>query len=256
MTLSDSHAMKLPPPAIRDTSCILISKKRLILMLSHLGYLDSVDGPFLVNMIHSLWREAHEYDGNSNYNTVGKPEENDHDTMDDEEEAGDGSDLVTLGTLKWILYGFPARQPSWFSQFCMPCGTTRSERTLDKRQGKKAQAEHPVQVSSMKRRHGELVRHDVMTCMLCKNAAGCPEAYEEESDSQFEEGSDRLEFSSQYLSNYNGTGDSTRPVPGDLRSLDDDDSSFVTTSNDSVVEVSTMTSLLRGDTYVDEEPEE
>jgi hypothetical protein len=268
MTLSDSHAMKLPPPAIRDTSCILISKKRLIVMLRHLGFLGSADGPFLVTMIHALWREACEYDGNSDastvvsshkwkHNTVGKTEENGHDTTDDEEEAGDGSDLITLGTLKWILYGFPARQPSWFSQFCMPCGTTRSERTLDKRQGKDAQAEHPVQVSSMKRRHGELVRHDVMTCMLCRNSSGCPEAYEEESDNQCHGGSDRLEFSSHYLPNDNGTSDSTKPVLGFSGiPRDDDDSSFVTTSNDSAVEVSTMTSLLQGDRYVDEEPDE
>ena len=257
MTLSDSHIMKLPPPAIRDTSCIRISKKRLIVMLGHLGLLDSVDGPYLVTMIDSLWQEAHEYDGNSDantvtgsqeskYNGIGKPSENGHDTTDDEEESGDGKDLISLGTLKWIIYGFPARQPSWFSRFCMPCRTTASERTLEKRQGKVAQAEHPVQVSSMKRRHGELIRHDVMTCMLCRNAAGCPESYEE-SDNQTDDGSDRLEFSSHYLSHYNDTGDSIRPLP-DFRGVSggDDDSSLVTASNDSAVEVSTLTSLLRG----------
>ncbi|CAB9505326.1 Hydroxyacylglutathione hydrolase [Seminavis robusta] len=270
MTLSDSEAMKLPPPAIRDTSCIQVSKKRLLAMLSHLGFLDSVDGQFLVGMIHALWREANEYTNgtsdattvagshDSKYNAVGKAEEEGHDTTtDDEEDASDGSDLISLGTLKWILYGFPARQPSWFSSFCMPCGfgMTSSENALAQRQGTDAQAEHAVQVSSMKRRHGELVRHDVMTCMLCRSATGCPESHEQteegedEGDQDKDEDSLRLEFSSHYIPHLNRA-----EAPSDYNGPRDDES-FVTSSNDSAVEVSTITSLLAGDMYdfVDED---
>lgn len=189
MTLSDSHAMKMPPPIVRDTSCILISKKRLISVLMHLGYIDdSADGQNLLSMIHSLWQEAHEYtNGNleltttgsseSNYNAVGKREEDNNDAELVENEGDDYvNDLIQLGTLKWILYGFPSKQPSWFSSLCMPCGTTPAEKALQKRQDYRAQQEHPVVTSCMKRRHGELVRHDVMTCKLCRNATGCPNA--------------------------------------------------------------------------------
>lgn len=179
--------MKMPQPIVKDMSCILVSKKRLIAMLGHLGFLqDDADGHSLVSMIDALWQEAHDYtnglssevatagSNDSNYNAVEKS---------DEEEASNGNtakpglefvhDTVQLGTLKWILYGFPAKQPSWFSNYCMPCGgMTEAEKELEERQDSQAQQEHPVKTSRMKRRHGELVRHDVMTCNLCLNATG------------------------------------------------------------------------------------
>ena len=186
MTVSDSESMRMPKPIVRDTSCILISKKRLIAVLGHLGYFsDTVDGQYLLAMIHSLWQEAHEYasgnvggaaaadNDNYKYNTIGKPEDGNETTSsrnDDDEDSSEGRDLIELGTLKWILYGFPARQPSWWPDFCLPCGSSAADKALTQRQNNKAQQEHPITVSGMKRRHGELVRHDVMTCKLCINA--------------------------------------------------------------------------------------
>lgn len=186
MTLSDSTAMKMPQPIVKDMSCILVSKKRLIAVLGHLGFLqDDADGHSLIGMIDALWQEAHDYSNglssevtttgsnDSNYNTVGKSDEEEASNGLDKPDSEFVHDTVQLGTLKWILYGFPAKQPSWFSSYCMPCGgMTEAEKELEERQDAQAQQDHPVKTSRMKRRHGELVRHDVMTCKLCLTATG------------------------------------------------------------------------------------
>ena len=199
MTLSDSRAMKLPAPAISDTSGSLISKKRLIGVLGQLGFLeDSADGQHLLSMIHALWQEAHEYasvgsDGvtqrnaeESKYHAVaGHDSDGTTSSQNDKEEQFSGSkDLVELGTLKWILYGFPAKQPTWFSKFCMPCRGRSGGQSLEKLQSKTALEEHPVHASRMQRRHGELVRHDVLTCKICQSAAGFQGYTEDEGDDE------------------------------------------------------------------------
>jgi hypothetical protein len=79
----------------------------------------------------------------------------------------DATDQVELGVLRWMLYGVEAQQPSWFSKFCMPCGTT--QKAAKKR-------EHPIHNLKLRRTGGEFVRHDPLTCLLCRSAAGCPEA--------------------------------------------------------------------------------
>ena len=184
MTLSDSESMKIPAPIIKDMSCILVSKKRLISVLGHMGFLADADGQYLLSMIHALWRACYEYTNTSDLDDLKLDVQDVNDTassQNDDEESDSNRDLVQLGTLKWILYGFPASQPKSWSSFCMPCGsTTAAEKALEKRQDKQAQEEHPVHVSSMKRRHGELVRHDVMTCMLCRGATGCSECAEQD----------------------------------------------------------------------------
>jgi hypothetical protein len=258
MTLSDSHAMKMPPPIVRDMSCILVSKKRLIAVLGHLGFIDgSTDGQNLLDMIHSLWEEAHEYaNGNleltttgsneSNYNAVGKREEDSNDTacMETDGEGDYASDLIQLGTLKWILYGFPAKQPSWFSTFCMPCGMTAPEKELQKRQDLKAQQEHPVTTSCMKRRHGELVRHDVTACKLCRNATGFSDFLDEsgESGASSDTPSDTLEPSASIRQRTNSSyGVHAGPT---------------FTDDESFVEVSTIASFMLGDMHSVETTEE
>ena len=191
MTLSDSETMKLPAPIVKDMSCILVSKKRLISVLGHMGFLADTDGQFLLSMIHALWQECYEYttkNTSTDSDDLKLEVQDVNDTAssqnDDEESDPVSRDMVQLGTLKWILYGFPASQPKSWSSFCMPCGTTAAEKALDKRQDAQAQEEHPVQVSSMKRRHGELVRHDVMTCKLCRGATGCSECSSEQQDEE------------------------------------------------------------------------
>ena len=254
MTLSDSQAMKMPPPIISDMSCILVSKKRLIAVLVHLGFIDETfDGQNLLAMIHLLWKEANEYtnggadvmttaSNESNYNAVGKPEEEKSNVtalMDSDSEYV--SDLIQLGTLKWILYGFPAKQPSWFSSFCMPCGMTPAEKALHDRQGPKAQQDHPVQTSCMKRRHGELVRHDVMICKICRIVTGCSHANE---GSDVATSSDQVTPLPVPISQQRSTSLSMREGPNFRAS---DDQSIVDSTCESVVEVSTIASLMAGD---------
>lgn len=258
MTLSDSEAMKLPAPIVRDTSCILVSKKRLISMLGHMGYMADTDGQYLLSMIHSLWQEANDYASLSSddvkFNAAGKPEDGNDTTSsrNDDDESDASYDLVELGTLKWILYGFPATQPAWWSSFCMPCGMTSSDKALQKRQNEKAQEEHPVQVSSMKRRHGELVRHDVVTCMLCRDATGCPEFQEQhgrqagQNDAPSDEGEEQgLSPGFHSSSPDNGTHANLLLEPAD-------DVSCIYASDDSCVEVSALPTLLAVEHLVEE----
>ena len=259
--------MNLPPPIVKDMSCILVSKKRLITVLGHLGLLpDTADGRNLLDMIHSLWRESHEYtngsielttagSNDSNYNGVSKHEDDSRDTTSSHNDGDveEVSDLIQLGTLKWILYGFPARQPSWFSCFCLPCGMTPSEAELDRRQSERAQAEHPVVTSGMKRRHGELVRHDVMTCKLCNNATGCPACHDDDDSASEADQGQRLSLPSSLAPNPKYTRASSIQTGPQL--LTEDENSYVDSTCESVVEVTTIASLLQGEMIL-ETPEE
>ena len=76
-------------------------------------------------------------------------------------------DECELGALKWVIYGIPAQQKSqsFFSKYCLPC-SNRNDNDLP------TNTTHTS--TRMKRHGGELVRHDVFTCKLCRNATGCP----------------------------------------------------------------------------------
>ena len=161
LTLSDSHAMNLPPPMDSKSDRILISKTRLLSVLSGLGLLTAAyDGGHVVQMVELLWKDASEYGDEFNGKMNGH-------SFEDAVENGEGqsdTDEIELGVLKWTLYGAEANQPSWFTKFCMPCGSE----TVSTR------PKHPAQVSNRRRTGGELVRHDVVRCSLCRDAAGCP----------------------------------------------------------------------------------
>lgn len=149
MTLSDSINMKVSPPIDSNSDKILISRKRLLAVLNRLGLKESETGDSVGYMIDQLWMEAAEF-----------VEEED----DDDAENGKGSmDKIELGVLKWLLYGVPANQPSWFSKaFCLPCSKIPKTPTYP---------EHPVE--NMKQKSGEMVSHDVYNCLLCRNSTGC-----------------------------------------------------------------------------------
>jgi glyoxylase-like metal-dependent hydrolase (beta-lactamase superfamily II) len=152
MTLSDSRKMNLPPPIDSNSDRIRVSMKRLLLVLERLGALDPVSGGHkIAAMIRQLWTEAREYTHGAN------------DPNNSDAEAG-STDELELGVLKWILYGVPANQPSWFAPFCMPCSKIGPINTYP--------SNHPA--SEMRKRSGDLVAHDVFSCLLCRDAAGCP----------------------------------------------------------------------------------
>ena len=85
-------------------------------------------------------------------------------------------ETLELGDLKWTLYGVPRRADQQASRSifscltsCMPCGGNAK-----KRNPQRLDPEHPAYKSGMKPHSGDLVRHDIYTCLLCRNAAGCP----------------------------------------------------------------------------------
>jgi len=183
LTLSDSEAMKLPKPTTVSSDAALISKTRLLKVLRWLGFLNGGDGPTIETMLDQLWKETREYsDDLASFQATGEQSTGPsneprvtttHDDMVDVEvEIRNGSgDEVTIGALRWIIFGIPQKPPSWLAKYCLPCCTT-NEPTREQT--------HPVELSRMKQHAGELVRHDVFTCPLCRSAAGCPVADDDE----------------------------------------------------------------------------
>lgn len=155
MTLSDSRSMNLPRPlSPANTHKMKISKKRVVAMLKFLGIIDdTVEGRDLNSMIDCLWQEAADYGMPDDYKA----------TLADTE-AGRNGDEMELGILRWMLFGIEANQPTWFERFCMPCGPAPPPPTR----------EHPIHKAKLRRTNGELVKHDALTCSLCRNVAGCP----------------------------------------------------------------------------------
>ena len=152
MTFSDSRTMNLAPPIDSNSDRIRVSMKRLIIVLERLGVLNNEEAA-AEGMIRQLWKEAGVYMHGEDPKYYG----------DSTDVETDSSDEIELGILKWVLYGIPANQPSWFAKnCCMPCSKVPPPRKFP---------DHPAK--SMKQKHGNLVAHDVYTCALCRNATGC-----------------------------------------------------------------------------------
>lgn len=189
LTHSDSATMKLPAPISSSSSNeIRVSKTRLISVLHWLGLLDSDDGLMIAAIIGQLWKETKEYNSkqcdeetrlvvkikNEEACTSGsklkrrkanflKKEDYKNDSTD-VESVPEFDDEVALGALKWVVYGIPEQRPkSWLSAFCMPCSSGTDDLPS---------MNHPAGKSGMNRHGGELVRHDVLTCPLCRSATG------------------------------------------------------------------------------------
>mmetsp|Transcript_17238 Transcript_17238/g.31829 ORF Transcript_17238/g.31829 Transcript_17238/m.31829 type:complete len:249 (+) Transcript_17238:172-918(+) len=151
-TISDSRKLRLPPPEDYNSDRILVSQKKLILVLTRLGMIRTSEGENVAAMINKLWKKANEYCS---------PKENYSGT--DAESFDHWHDEIEIGMLKWIMYGVSANQPSWFSKiFCMPCSNVK--------QNKFVFPEHPA--SKMNQKSGDLVSHDILTCYLCREATG------------------------------------------------------------------------------------
>lgn len=183
LTRSDSHAMKLPEPITHSTSTdhVSISKRRLICVLFCLGLLDDSDGKFIVAIIEQLWKEVRDVttiDWKPELSRSSAKVNNDileqrkddieNNSTDAESMPETQFDECELGALKWVIYGIPAQQKSksFFTKYCLPCS-------------KHDDSDLPTNTThtstKMKRHGGELVRHDVFTCKLCRNATGCPQ---------------------------------------------------------------------------------
>jgi hydroxyacylglutathione hydrolase len=175
MTRSDAARMNLPSPvSSKSSDRIRVQKKRLVAVLYWLGLLNDDDGKAIVAMIDQLWKETIEYCARVNEaarcENMKLREEGEKVVKDstDEESATESEDVVNLGALKWVMYGIPEQRPQSFLSrllFCLPCKAKDDDRPSE---------EHPAGKSGMDRHNGELVRHDVLQCPLCRNATGCP----------------------------------------------------------------------------------
>jgi len=193
MCLTDSRTMKLPPPIDSNSDRILISMKRLTLVLGRLGLLHNPEWDISL-MVRELWKEANDFLSEQNRPSKGNS---------DVESAM--TDEIELGILKWIIYGIAANQPSWFSKVCcMPCSQVPEEREFP---------EHPI--SKMKRKVGDLVSHDVLTCALCRTASGCMQfttKKQESSKKSYERKAkaDKLEIPTKETRSFNSFADYAR----------------------------------------------
>jgi len=194
-TLSDSVNMKMAAPIDSSSDRIRVSKKRLIAVLHWLGLCDGDDGLMIVRTIHQLWKETQDYTArvaetdrmHEKLHGVDDTK-NDSNSTTDVESMQDADDEVVLGALKWIVYGIPERpKESWFS-YCTPCSKTKNDDMPSKN--------HPAGRLGMKRHGGELVRHDVLTCPLCRNATGCPVLADEGEEIVFDNNIHKISSSS------------------------------------------------------------
>ena len=175
MTVRDGLVMNLPVP-VDSSDKIIISKQRIISILALLGLLDgpsssiapsdnkeNEDEPCIVEMIEVLWREAHFDSEAINSSDLALSDEGKMNEAADLEEdpVEDKEDGIELGLLKMTLNGAALNQPSWFKKYCLPCGTKAD-----------AQPAIPVppSIAKMRRSGGELVRHDIHACPMCRDA--------------------------------------------------------------------------------------
>ena len=181
LTVSDSLAMDLPFP-VDSTDLIVISKSRLILVLTSLNLLpqriEEREHSDLVGMINLLWRNA--LGGDDGFDLSLNDHGNGNGTSDLETASSggglgpeDAGDEVELGLLKLSLYGVTLKQPSWFGRLCRPCGVARADELPPRLTSPRKP--HP-KMSKMRRSNADLVRHDVATCPMCCDVTGCPAA--------------------------------------------------------------------------------
>lgn len=186
-TKSDSRIMNMAPPVDRNSDKIRISMRRLITVLGGLGLLDDDEEnepQIVIPMIEALWQEAQDLSHSTSSSTpttaaatspdrLKALEPTNYNATTDLEDSSEQSDFVELGVLKWLLYGVTGMTPSWLGKYCLPCGNSSTSGSNDS--SSSSYGQHPIQTSNMKQKHGELVRHDVLTCPLCRSATGCPD---------------------------------------------------------------------------------
>jgi glyoxylase-like metal-dependent hydrolase (beta-lactamase superfamily II) len=159
MTRSDAVRMNLPQPT-SNPSNIMISKSRLLTVLSALGVLSSLTKAEVVEAINLLWQvsqngdlkleeELHENSLTNaapvNYSSMNHP-------------SGEMSDdWLELSDLQATFFG-PTKPPCWVGM-CHPCS--------------RSSVDSPV--AKQRRQSGaELVRHEVESCYICKSIVGYP----------------------------------------------------------------------------------
>jgi hypothetical protein len=194
LTLSDSLALKLPPPVVGKTSDkVLISKSRLLRILHVLGLVrDEGHYARISAMLDQLWKETREYsDAMSAFDpkpTSSSIQTVTYDAVDVEVEVRTPSDdQVSLGALRWVMFGVPQAAPAlsrW--RACLPCAPPKHPITGTELAVAKLHESHPVRTCGLRKHSGELVRHDLQTCLFCVSLTGShgklPPSSEEENE--------------------------------------------------------------------------
>jgi hypothetical protein len=181
------------------TDKVLISKTRLLRVLTVLGLIRE-ESQFLrvSGMLDQLWKECREYlDAISSFDPSTSPTWRGgsssaplrtvtYDAVDVEVEirtSVPSEDHVTLGALRWVAFGVPRAAPflsRWRS--CLPCSSRKTNKktaathptiSSPEEQGLyKLHQSHPIHTCGLRQHSGELVRHEVQTCLLCVSMTG------------------------------------------------------------------------------------
>eukprot|EP00550_Attheya_septentrionalis_P004676 CAMPEP_0198291618 /NCGR_PEP_ID=MMETSP1449-20131203/9097_1 /TAXON_ID=420275 /ORGANISM="Attheya septentrionalis, Strain CCMP2084" /LENGTH=924 /DNA_ID=CAMNT_0043990287 /DNA_START=97 /DNA_END=2871 /DNA_ORIENTATION=+ len=169
LTTSDSFAMKTRSP-VENPDRILISQKRLVTVLQSLGIIFDTKDCNMVGMIRLLWKEARNDDHDLALSSA-KLIDNElskFSATDVESPMKVEQDEVELGLLKYALYGVSMNHPpSWKAKLCLPCGVKPTKLSHPS-------VPHPIKACAMEQSNGELVRHDIASCPMCKDVVGCP----------------------------------------------------------------------------------
>jgi len=168
VTRSDANKMNLPQPRIHSNS-IQISRQRLLLVLIRLGVIDSMicEEARLINL---LWKESSWDDStileesNTDYDTS----QHNYDSAIENGHVETVQDLIELGYLRQELFGIPLTPPSKLPSCFRPKGSHPTSRGSD-RDGIRER-----NLKNMKRATGELLRHEIESCKICKYTVGCP----------------------------------------------------------------------------------
>ena len=183
LTLSDSLRLKLPPPVVGWSSDrIAISKARLLKVLRMLGLLHGSQFRRVAAMLDQLWKEAREYSDNlTSFDPSGASSSGSsipaaatvaYEAVDVEVEVRTASDdQVELGALRWVVFGVPRAAP-FLSKLrrCLPCSVPVPAPELA---ADKLHQSHLVHTCGLSQHAGELVRHDLQSCLLCVAMTGC-----------------------------------------------------------------------------------
>ena len=137
-------------------SYIIIISLKLIAALKGLGLLvNDTESPRIEAIIKLLWQDAR-------LDKEIKTDIEQHNGQDVECSIK-LDDEIELGLLKLALFGVSLNQRA---KFCMPCGSSSKPR-YDNMSW--------VLKSKLRRTNGELVRHDAMTCLACRDVSmTCP----------------------------------------------------------------------------------
>jgi len=168
LTVRDGLGMRLPPPAI-NSDRLDVSLNRVLDMLEALGLIEC-EGGEIEDMLQLLWKEA-------GPEMMKKRTDEEDPTNTNDHNENDMEDLLELGLLKMVLYGIAPSGLANSGGFCGICCKSDggiNAAAVRRRKATKKRNKRNGNESKIKRTGGELVRHDVTTCLMCRDAVGCP----------------------------------------------------------------------------------